>query len=73
MYIGIALDDMQIDFIKKEAQNPDNVIIIQPSTDLGVKHMEKDLNKVKNMYELGRIDALKILDKLKTFWKNNEK
>ena len=35
--------------------------------------MEKDLNKVKAMYELGRKDTLKILDDLKVFWEKNEK
>ena len=58
----------ELDFVENEALKSDNVLIIRPSIDLGVKHMEKDLNKVNAMYELGRTDALKALDKIKNFW-----
>ena len=62
----------ELDFIEKESQTSNNVLIIRPSVDLGVKHMEKDLNKVRAMYELGRKDALEMLEKLKIFWTQNE-
>ena len=58
----------QLEFVENKALNSDNVLLIRPSVDLGVKHMEKDLNKVRNMYELGRNDALAVIDKLKSFW-----
>ena len=63
----------ELNFIEEKTSTSDNTIVIRPSEDLGVKHMEKDLNKVKAMYELGRKDALKILDDLKVFWEKNEK
>ena len=59
----------QLDFVENEAKKSGNVLIIRPSKDLGVKHMEKNLNKVKAMYELGRADALNMIDQLKNMWK----
>lgn len=58
----------ELDFIEKESRTSNNVLIIRPSIDLGVKHMEKDLNKIKAMYELGRKDATKALEQIKGFW-----
>ena len=55
-------------FVEEKTLNSSDTLVIRPSVDLGVKHMEKDLNKVKMMYELGRNDALEMLDKLKEFW-----
>lgn len=59
----------QLEFVENEAKNSSNTLLIRPSVDLGVKHMEKDLNKVKAMYDLGRKDALDMLNELKNFWK----
>ena len=59
----------QLAYAENEAENNENVLIIRPSVDLGVKRMEKDLYKVKAMYELGRKDALDSLNRLKEFWK----
>lgn len=60
----------ELDFVEKKAENFDNVLVIRPSVDLGVKHMEKDLNKVKALYELGRKDAMANLEQIKKFFKN---
>ena len=62
----------QLDFVEAEAKKSSNTIVIRPSVDLGVKRMEKDLNKVKSMYELCRQDALDALEELKNFWKIDE-
>ena len=62
----------QLEFVENEAKNSQNTLVIRPSVDLGIKHMEKDLNKVRAMYELGRKDALEMLEKLKIFWTQNE-
>lgn len=62
----------QLDFVEAEAKKSSNTIVIRPSVDLGVKRMEKDLNKVKMMYDLGRKDALTMLNELKEFWKKYE-
>ncbi len=62
----------QLEFVENEAKNSPNTLLIRPSVDLGVKHMEKDLNKVKSMYELGRKDALANLQQIKKLWSDNE-
>ena len=62
----------QLEFVENEAENSPNTLLIRPSVDLGVNRMEKDLNKVKMMYDLGRKDALNILGELKDFWKKDE-
>lgn len=62
----------QLEFAEAEAKKSSNVLIIRPSIDLGVKRMEKDLNKVKMMYELGRKDALDALENLKKLWGKDE-
>jgi predicted patatin/cPLA2 family phospholipase len=62
----------QLEFVEAEALKNKNTLIIRPSIDLKVKHMEKNLNKVKAMYELGRHDALKMLNEIKYLWHNNE-
>lgn len=43
------------------------VFVIKPSKDLAVKHMEKDKEKIRAMYELGRKDAQDTLSDLKKF------
>lgn len=43
------------------------IFLLKPSKQFTISHMEKDLNKIKEMYELGRLDAKKALPKLKKF------
>jgi predicted patatin/cPLA2 family phospholipase len=42
-------------------------IVIRPSKQLKVKKMERDLEKVQAMYNLGRSDALAVIEKIKAF------
>ena len=43
------------------------IFLIKPSKFLKIGRMEKDPEKLKSMYELGRADALKNLPNLKKF------
>ena len=43
------------------------IFLIRPSKFLKIGRMEKDKEKLKSMYELGRADALKNLPNLKKF------
>lgn len=43
------------------------VLVIAPSTHLKVSRMEKNLDKITQMYELGRQDAMAALDEVKKF------
>lgn len=55
-----------IDRLEKEGK----VLAIYPSEDLHIGRMEKDLDKVQMMYELGRYDAENRLDEIREFLKN---
>ncbi len=41
------------------------IILIRPSSYINISRMEKDLNKVQQMYELGRKDGVEALNKVK--------
>ncbi len=49
-----------------------DTLVVRPSKQLKVGKMERDLNKVQAMYNLGRADALAIIEKLKNFVKDIE-
>jgi predicted patatin/cPLA2 family phospholipase len=44
------------------------IIVIRPSEKKAISRMEKDPEKLKAWYEVGRKDTLKILDKIKAFY-----
>lgn len=46
-----------------------NTFLIRPSIDLGIKRTEKNVTKLEAMYDLGRYDALAVIDNLKQFTK----
>ncbi len=48
-----------------------NVLIIRPSVPLDIKRTEKNPEKLKAVYELGRKDAEAILEKIKAFLKED--
>lgn len=41
------------------------ILVIRPSKLVKVKRIEKDANKLQEMYDLGKDDTLKLLDKIK--------
>lgn len=43
------------------------VLAIRPSKDLKVKRLEKDAEKLQEQYDLGRVDALAVIDKVKAY------
>lgn len=51
----------------KESVKQGSTLVIQPSRDLHIHRMEKDLRKVRAMYMLGRHDAKKNLPKIRRF------
>ena len=60
----------ELEYIKQQEQIS-NTFVIRPSREIKVGKMEKDLNKVKQLYELGRSDALANLEKIKAFFAAN--
>ena len=56
----------ELDYIE-QAEKDGKVLVIRPSRTVKVKKMEQDLSKVKEMYDLGRQDALTALDEIKNF------
>ncbi len=44
-----------------------NTFLIRPSIDLGIKRTEKNVTKLEAMYDLGRYDALAVIEQLKQF------
>ena len=44
------------------------ILVIRPSKLVNVKRIEKDANKLQKMYDLGKDDTLKLLDKIKEFY-----
>lgn len=43
------------------------VLPIYPSRDLNVSRSDKDIDKIKKLYKLGRFDAINMIDKVKEF------
>ncbi|MCR5149407.1 MAG: patatin family protein [Eubacterium sp.] len=50
-----------------------NAFVIRPSRDLKVDRAEKNVDKIKKMYKLGRFDARNIMSELKEFMSEKEK
>lgn len=44
------------------------VIVLRPSKDLGVSRTETNPSKIQSLYDLGRTDALSIIEKIKSFF-----
>ncbi len=58
----------QLAYIEEQEKNG-KVIIIRPSRDAKIGRMEKNPDKLKYIYKLGRYDAMKKLDAIKSFFK----
>jgi predicted patatin/cPLA2 family phospholipase len=56
----------EVEEIEKLAQKG-KIILIRPSKFINISKMEPNLDIVKEMYELGRQDAINMLDKVKQF------
>lgn len=51
----------------EEEEAAGNAFVIRPSRDLKVGRTEKDTDKIKKMYKLGRYDAQNLMEELKKF------
>lgn len=58
--------NQELEYIETEASK-DSIILIRPSKYINISKMETNPNIIKEMYELGRQDALKVIDKIKDF------
>lgn len=56
----------ELDLIKK-LENENKILVIKPSRYVKIHKMEKNPEIIKEMYQLGREDALKSLDKLQAY------
>ena len=50
-----------------DMENKKEIFVIRPSRKVNVKRIEKDPDKLQEMYDLGIEDANKIMEDLKTF------
>ena len=53
----------------KNLEEKKEIFVIRPSRQINISKMEKDLNKVDEMYRLGREDAYKIIEELQNYLK----
>ena len=58
------LNDME------QLQQQGKIVVIRPSKLVKIKHMEKNLNILNEVYQLGRQDAIKVLPQVKKFLGN---
>ncbi len=56
----------ELDYVEQQ-EKAGEILVLRPSRLLKVAKMEKNLNRVKEMYELGRYDAEAVLDKIKHY------
>ena len=50
-----------------DLENKKEIIVIRPTKDLKIKRIERDVNKLQEMYNLGVSDCKKLLPKIKRF------
>lgn len=50
-----------------ELEKNDKICVIRPSKLVKIKRIEKDSDKLQEMYDLGKKDTLELLDKIKSF------
>ena len=60
----------ELDYIAAE-EKKGNTLVLRPSRFINIKHLEQNLDIVKQMYELGRSDAWAKLDEIKNFLLSN--
>ena len=58
----------ELEYIEQSEQQK-KILVIRPSKTIKIKKMEHNLQKVQEMYELGRHDATNMLDEIKNFIK----
>lgn len=56
----------EINYIEKEYKN-NNIVVIRPSRLIKIKRIEKNIDKINEMYELGVNDTLSMLEEIKVY------
>lgn len=56
----------EINYIEKEYKN-NNIVVIRPSKLIKIKRIEKNIDKINEMYELGVNDTLSMLEEIKVY------
>ena len=56
----------EINYIEKEYKN-NNIVVIRPSRLIKIKRIEKNIDKINEMYNLGVNDTLSMLDEIKVY------
>lgn len=56
----------ELEYINQQ-KTTEKTLVLQPSKTIKISKMEQNLEIVKEMYDLGRHDALSMIDKIKTF------
>ena len=64
--------NQELDYVNQE-EKKGTTLVLRPSRLVKIGKMESNLERVKEMYELGREDALANLDKIKKFLVCSEK
>ena len=62
--------NQELEYVQSQVQKG-NTFVLQPSKSLNISRTEHDSEKLQQMYDLGRQDALKNLDKIKEFFTEN--
>lgn len=60
--------NMQLNYVEYFEEHGD-ALVIRPSRDIKISRTEKNIEKLKHVYKLGRYDAMKKLEELKAFCK----
>ncbi len=66
----VASYNNAMDLVERE-EALGNALIIRPSMNLGVTRMEKSLEKLKTLYQLGIDDGKTAVEKIRLFKKEN--
>lgn len=53
-----------------ELEKAGKIFVIRPSKLVNIKRVEKDINKIQEMYDLGRSDTVNLLDKMSDYISN---
>lgn len=56
----------EINYIEKEYKN-NNIVVIRPSRLIKIKRIEKNIDKINEMYDLGVNDTLSMLEEIKVY------
>lgn len=64
-----SIYNAELDYIAQEQQKG-STLVIRPSQMIKIGRLERNIKTIKSMYDLGRHDALAMLDKIKEFLQN---